>query len=473
MRRFLGSNARFVVGVAAIFSAAGCSSKAVDAVALPAELPDDSALVTITDENADPNVVEVHLEARPAKKTYGTAPTTDVWSYNGLVPGPLIDAKVGDRVVVHFKNKLPESTTVHWHGVRVSGAMDGTMATQAPIAPGASFDYEFTLKDAGLFWFHPHVRTDVQVHRGLYGAIRVRDAREPVVDQEKILVLDDLKLKADGSLAEYLDDASKMLGRGGDTLLVYGNVGATLWLRPRATVRLRIVNVANGRFFNLHIPGTTFHVIGTDGGLVPHPYDTERLLLGPGERYDAIVRIAGEAGASVDLLDEPYDRGHNSGANPTVKVATLSIAGTSVETPAPLPTVVGVIDRLPATAPSLPMVLNEKTLPSGDLTFTINDASFPNVPTINVPLGELRILDITNASEMDHPFHLHGFFFQVLSRNGVAEPAAALANKDTIIVPMKSEMKIIARFDTSGMWVYHCHILEHEEGGMMGMIQVP
>ena len=135
---------------------------------------DASEMPTAEDQNPDPNVVEIDLEAKEAMKTYGTSPPTPVWTYNGLTPGPTIEAKVGDRLVVHFKNSLPESTTVHWHGIRLPAVMDGTVAMQSPIEPGGTFTYEFTLKDAGLFWFHPHVRSDLQVQKGLYGALRVR-----------------------------------------------------------------------------------------------------------------------------------------------------------------------------------------------------------------------------------------------------------------------------------------------------------
>jgi FtsP/CotA-like multicopper oxidase with cupredoxin domain len=129
-----------------------------------------------------------------------------------------------------------------------------------PISPGSGFRYEFTLKDAGLYWFHPHVRSDLQVQRGLYGALVVRSPEEPRVDEERILVLDDIRLKADGSLAEYLDDEAKMMGREGNTLLVNGVEAPELRFRPGALARLRLVNAANGRFFHLRIPGLTWRV---------------------------------------------------------------------------------------------------------------------------------------------------------------------------------------------------------------------
>ena len=121
-------------------------------------------LATVVDENPDPHTLEVHLDARVATTVFGASPPTAVWSYNGSIPGPLLDLNVGDRLIVHFTNHLPESTTIHWHGVRVPAAMDGTPAMQSPIEPGASFDYDFVVKDPGLVWFHPHMRSDAQVN---------------------------------------------------------------------------------------------------------------------------------------------------------------------------------------------------------------------------------------------------------------------------------------------------------------------
>lgn len=444
------------------------SSPAIAAIAAP----DDSALAAIVDENPDPHTLEVHLDARVATKVFGASPPTAVWSYNGSIPGPLLDLNVGDRLIVHFTNHLPESTTIHWHGVRLPAAMDGTPAMQSPIEPGASFDYDFVVKDPGLFWFHPHMRSDVQVNKGLYGALRVRGANEPASDDEKILVLDDIKLKADGSIPDYLDDTSRMMGRGGNTVLVNGTANATLRVRPNATVRLRIVNTANGRFFKLHLPGVALRVVGTDGGPIAHPYDTDALLIAPGERYDVFLRIPDAADTSLVMTTQAYDRGHETGLDPPLDVATVRVEGQRVATPATLPAQGAAIEALPTPNQTLPMRLDEKSVDSGGFAFTINDVSYPNIPTIDVPLGEMRAIALDNTSEMDHPFHLHGLFFQAIARGGVAVPESERVWKDTIIVPMKSTLTLAARFDALGMWMYHCHILEHAEGGMMGDIMV-
>lgn len=458
---------RLAIAMLGIAVATACSSDD----GAPAVVPAPLALAVPEDLNPDPNILEIDLEAREATKSYGGRASTPVWTFGGSIPGPLLDAKVGDRIIVRFKNSLPEPTTIHWHGIRLPAAMDGTLAMQQPIPPGGSFRYEFTLKDAGLFWYHPHIRSDIQVQKGLYGAIRVRGAAEPLSDDERILVLDDVRLKTDGTLSEYLDDTSKMMGREGNTLLVNGVAHATVPLRAGAATRLRIVNVANGRFFNLRLPGHLWRVIGTDGGLLPKPYDTERLLVSPGERYDVMLLPTGVPGSELELVSDPYDRGHGSGTSTSLKVARVLLSSDAALTGRKLPDRFDDIEPFPAASKTVPITLNEKT-ENGELVFTINDGVYPNVPTVMVERGGGRLLEVKNASEMDHPFHLHGFFFQMLERNGAPVPLETTGNKDTIDIPAETTLKLLTRFDEPGMWMYHCHILEHAEGGMMGEIHV-
>jgi FtsP/CotA-like multicopper oxidase with cupredoxin domain len=422
------------------------------------------------DENPDPTTFELTLEARTAEKQLGGGAATAVWSYNGTVPGPLIEAKVGDKLVIHFKNSLDEETTIHWHGIRLPATMDGTLAMQNPVPPGGTFEYEFPLKDAGLFWFHPHIRGDIQVQRGLYGTILVRDPNEPVFDRELVGVLDDIRLLPNGAIDEYPDDEGLAIGREGNTILFNGFVQPTINAQPGETLRVRLVNTANGRFFNLKIAGHRLRVIGTDGGLLPKPFDADTVLMSPGERYDVLVTLQGEVGDAILITTEPYERGHGTGENPALPVAEIKLAGDRVEGAAP-PEAGPAQELLPETAPIESIVLDEGTM-DGSLVFTVNGAAFPDVPPIMIPLGETRILEVRNDAEMDHPFHLHGFFFQVLAKNGVPTPPEDRFNKDTIIVPQMSSLSLVSRFDEPGMWMFHCHILEHAELGMMGEVHV-
>jgi FtsP/CotA-like multicopper oxidase with cupredoxin domain len=438
----------------------------------PASGPTDATNLTpLPDENPDPKVVEVNLEAREGTKTYDNSPATPVWTYNGSVPGPIIEAIVGDKLIVHFKNALPEPTTVHWHGVRLAAAMDGTLAMQSPIPAGGTFRYEMTLKDAGLFWFHPHIRSDVQVQKGLYGVLRVRGAAEPAADVERVLVLDDIKLEKDGRVSETLDDLSRMMGREGNILLANGVANARVAIEAGGLVRLRVVSSANGRFFNLRIPGHKLTVVGTDGGLVPKPYEVDTLLVSPGERYDVMFVANVAPGGELAVLNEAYERGHESGKRATSEVLRLRAGASRVATPKVIPSSQAPIERLADAPVDFPIRLNEKVI-GDEMMFTINDAVHGDIPPIRVKRGEVRVLEVINESDMDHPFHLHGFFFQVLARDGVAVPEASVANKDTIVVAAKKRLKLVARFDEPGRWMYHCHILEHAEHGMMGELVV-
>ncbi len=433
--------------------------------------PVNPELTPVNDLNDDPATLEIDLEAFEASKQYEPGRVTPVWTYNGTVPGPLIDAQVGDRLLAHFKNSLPESTTIHWHGVRLPAAMDGTLRMQDPVPPGESFEYEFELKDPGLFWFHPHIRSDEQIEKGLYGVIRVRGTSEPEVDQESIWVLDDVNVLPDGSLSMYLDDNSKMLGRQGNTLLINGQPNARLTWRSGTLQRVRIVNVANGRFFNLSLPGYTWRVIGTDGGLLPAAYETERLLLSPGERYDVLVIPDEDPGAELSLMNDPYERGHDTGQEAPMRVATIAITDEESLAGRSFPDTTAELEAFADGPTDHVLELNEE-LNGEDLLFTVNGATFPDVPLIEAAVGDLLRFEVNNTSEMDHPFHVHGTFFQVLSSAGGATAMEMLANKDTVIVPQMSTLRFAARFDEPGGWMYHCHILEHAEGGMMGEIDI-
>ena len=252
----------------------------------------DVAPPRLTDLNPDPSIVEVELVATTATHTYLPGKPADVWAFRDgavagsvpTIPGPLLEAKLGDRVIVHFKNELPEETTVHWHGLRVPNASDGTPLAQLAVPPGGTYDYEFTLIDSGYYWYHPHMHGDLQVEAGLYAPIIVHDDVTIDVAADRAFVLDDVKLESTGKLSETTDNLDLMLGRQGNVVLVNGRADARIAAAAGTRERWRFVNAANGRYFNLELPGHTFRVIAWDGGLVTTPYETERLLVAPGER---------------------------------------------------------------------------------------------------------------------------------------------------------------------------------------------
>lgn len=461
----------------ALASSAGCN----DTPLVEPPLSQTAGIARLTDLNDLPNVVEVFLVAGVGETHYLPSGAAQVWGYRDgaredalvRVPGPLIEAKQGDRVVVHFRNELPEGTTIHWHGIRVPNAADGTPTTQVEVPPGGEFRYEFVARDEGTFWYHPHVRGDAQVERGLYGMLVVQGGPTVRVAAERALLLDDVKLNADGTLSSATTSLDIMLGRLGNFIVTNGMVGGALHVAGGSRERWRIVNTANGRYFNLRLPGHTFQVIGWDGGLLSRPYASETLLVAPGERYDVLVDLNGKNGSEIALETLHYDRGHEVPDPGPQRVLRLAFGSRAAQGPAPLPPVWGAPVDLEPTADTRQerLFLDEHPSPDGtDVRFTINDQAFPHGLTLEGREGQVAVWTIENRTEMDHPFHLHGMFFRVLDVNGTPPPWVGW--KDTVNVPRKATLRFVVRYEDAGSWMFHCHILEHAERGMMGALMI-
>jgi len=441
-------------------------------------LPELFEAPVLTDLNPDPDVVEVRLVAGVSRTEYLEGKQTEVWAYRdgavaddrGTVPGPMLKAKLGDQVIVHFKNDLPDmETTVHWHGLRLPAQFDGAPSFEMAAVPaGGEFEYRFVARDAASFWFHPHVRGNEQIERGLYAAMVIEEGTAPDVAADRYLVLDDVKINSDGSLNEDTTELDRMMGRQGNVLLVNGR-RAPVHLRVAAGTleRWRIVNAANGRYFNLQIPGVEFLVIATDGGLLPQPYSTRTLLVTPGERYDVLVTFDERAGRSPVLQTIHYDRGHDLPDPGPLELMKLSL-GSPGKVADPLPVSWPEVPRLPvsATTPVRVFVLDEYARPGFPVVFTINGERWPDNEHIHVKQGATEIWEVRNAAPMDHPFHLHGMFFQVLPNDG------ARSWKDTVNIPKNATVRFVVQYEPVGMWMFHCHILEHAEYGMMGALMV-
>jgi FtsP/CotA-like multicopper oxidase with cupredoxin domain len=374
-------------------------------------------LTEAVDLNSDPRVVEINLEARVARVEIAPDRHVEAWTYDGGLPGPLIRVRVGDRLIVHFSNRLPTPTTVHWHGIRLPNRMDGVPGhSQLEVQPGESFTYDFVVPDAGLFWYHPHVMSAAQVGFGLYGALLVEDPSERVgTADELVLVLSDIEIRGDGTLESPDTGASTGMafGREGNHLLVNGRIGGELFARSGAPQRWRIVNAAKSRYFQLDVDGPLFTdgqlftIIGGDGGLLEYPVKRDRLVL------TAVIekRPDHELGAR----GRPGD--HN-------RIGTLA-------------------RRQP----------------------------FARDKPVQAMPGETQVWTVTNKTKWSHPFHLHGFFFQVLDENG--SPVRPLVWKDTVDVPFEQTARFVVRFDDRpGGWMYHCHVFDHADGGLMGIVQV-
>src|SRR6187455_3062626 len=335
-----------VVAVLALVHSAGAQTPSSFA---PAGWDAEFTLHELPDRNPEPRVLEIDLTARVADVDIAPKLRVTAWTYDGRLPGPLIRAKVGDRLIVHFTNNLPEPSTIHWHGVRVPIEMDGVPGISQPeVKPGGSFVYDFVVRDAGLFWYHPHHMSAAQVGFGLYGALLVEDPNDGVgVADQVTMVLSDIGFDKNGTLdaADSGGSAGDVFGREGDHVLLNGRKAPVLRARSGAPQRWRIVNTARSRFFLLDLQGQKFTVIGSDGGLQERPTTSEILLITPGERVDVIVAPTGTPGSELPIYSMLYNRGYGSVEYRSIEeITTLHFSADAAPmTPPPPPAVSRVI----------------------------------------------------------------------------------------------------------------------------------
>jgi FtsP/CotA-like multicopper oxidase with cupredoxin domain len=413
-------------------------------------------------------VVRVQLEAREADWEFSPGQTTRVWGFNGQIPGPTIEAQVGDVLELRLTNRLSEPTTIHWHGLRIPGAMDGTDMVQNPIQPGDTFVYRFRLPDAGTFWYHPHSNETVQLERGLYGALIVRGPNEPTLDVERVLVLDDVKLDKKGQIKPIGGLIERHDGRQGGTRLVNGKTEPELTMAAGQIERWRIVNASSARYVRLSIGGSPFTILGTDGGLIEAPVSVNEVLLTPADRVDIAVGPFAE-GETIAVEALKYDRMTVLRAK-NETFATVRV-GPKAPSRAVIPTTLRRIEPLVSgdVSPTREVHLGFKPSLRHGVDFVVNKERHHRDKPVKI--GELQVWDVINDTMMDHPFHLHGFFFQVVEESG--KPPAFLSWEDTVNIPPKGRVRIAWMPDErEGEWMYHCHILEHHASGMMAHFEV-
>src|SRR5712691_1902399 len=238
-------------------------------------------------------------------------PATDVWCFGNRVPGPEIRVRQGERLRVVVANRLPEDTTVHWHGVRLPNAMDGVPGlTQPPIKPSDQFVYEFTPPDAGTFWYHPHADSLKQLGRGMAGALIVEEPEPVPVDRDVLWLLSDWRLTSDAQIAAGFGNPMEaaMSGRVGNTVTVNGAVSNEAPVRAGERIRLRLINGALARIMALRFEGHRPVVVAIDGQPCdPHEPVRGRLLLGPAMRIDVVLDMQGEPGRRYRVVDDFYD----------------------------------------------------------------------------------------------------------------------------------------------------------------------
>lgn len=439
-------------------------------------------------------VREFELVAGPARVALvgSEYPETEIWSYGGVLPGPEIRVKRGERIRVRATNRLGEETTVHWHGLRVPNEMDGVPhLTQKPIAPGETFTYEFACPDAGTFWYHPHQRSFEQVGRGLYGPLVVEEDEPIAVDRDVTWVLDDWLLEPDASISGGFGNMHDIshAGRIGNTVTVNGRLLDTYPVRAGERLRLRLVNAANARIFALRFEDHAPQVIALDGQPVaPHAPADSRVVLGPASRVDLVIDMTGEPGSRFRVIDDFYPR-------QGYRLLDLSYGPERLRAPSDEP--IPALPANPLPEPDLPgaerheivlgggmmggmaggmadgRMLDMREMMHRGLAWTINGtAATGHVldPLLALKRGRSYVLAIRNDTVWHHPMHLHGHSFRVVARNG--EPTARREWEDTVLVPPRERVDIAFVADNPGDWMFHCHVLEHQAGGMMSVVRV-
>jgi FtsP/CotA-like multicopper oxidase with cupredoxin domain len=423
-----------------------------------------------------------------------------LYSYDGLVPGPRLELRSGDHVRIRFANHLPEPTNLHFHGLHVSpsGNADNVFLE---IPSGEDQIYEFSLpKDhrGGTYWYHPHVHHLVarQVWAGLAGLLIVRGELDDIPEirdaDEEFLVLKDFGLDGNGELLTPDPTPQIMQGREGDLVLVNGAVNPTFRIPKDGLLRLRFLNASVARYYRLQLENHPMYLIATDGGPIAEPFEMRELLLAPGERAEVLVR--GERSSDrYRLMNLPYRRFNMgrmggrgmmrgmgmmhgaSSSNEPIVLATLQYQerGRSL----PLPTQLVPVEHLPETAKLRQLVFSHSMMRMDGDAFTINGMTFdPERTDTIVKVGTVEEWKIVNGGGMmmmdfDHPFHIHTNAFQVISENDSGPRFQAW--RDIVNVPIGGSVRIRIPFqDFPGRTVYHCHILDHEDLGMMGVVEM-
>jgi FtsP/CotA-like multicopper oxidase with cupredoxin domain len=400
------------------------------------------------------------LTVAPTEVDLGGGQMSTVWTYNGHFPGPTLQAWKGDTAAIHLYNGLDDETITHWHGMIIDHANDGHPVFA--FDPGAGpFAYRFPIEQrATLNWYHPHPheKTGEQVAMGLAGAFIIRDNEEaalglPSGAREVPLIIRDARFDKSGNML-YKPRSG---GFEGNTPLVNGTLDPTLSV-DAAVYRFRILNGCNARHFRFALSdGTPFHLIGNDGGFLDRRVDIDEILLSNGERLDLLVDFRGRAGQALmlrdlkagwDLLEFTVDNDVTDG---TV-----------------IPTTLYPITPLDNPVREREFSFDGMSKINGQL-YDMHRIDF------RVRLGDTELWRFTTNGNAPHPVHVHGAYFQVISRSGGRGELYPWESgwKDTVLLEDGETVEVLIRFDVhKGMYLMHCHKLEHEDMGMMANFEV-
>ncbi len=447
---------------------------------LPAGLP-LRRLGNLANQSAVPGHFEGSLVASPYGASLVSGRTTEMWGYNEQYPGPVIELREGQRVAISFANRLDLESTVHWHGLAVPAEQDGS--PMDPVEPDTDrlYTFEVPIGSAGTYWYHPHAHetNTLQVGHGLAAPLIVRGGDDPLQGlAEQTLMITSLGLDAN---AQVTTGSTSMTGMGGmmmagtGDLLVNGGRLPVHTLTPGATERWRIINATADRYLRLSLDGHRFAVVGTDGGLLGQPLSgLAEWLLAPAQRVEIVVSMNSRRSTRYALRDLGYGGGMSGGLGS--ELMTVQTSGAVALAPVALPrTLRPIADLGPAT------LQQQVVLSSGGMgmgmagAFLINGRSFDmDRVDLETVVGRVELWDLVNASFMDHPIHIHGTQFQVVSRTlrGVPVATAFPAWFDTVNVPAGETVTIKTRQMLAGKRMFHCHLLPHEDAGMMAVLDV-
>ncbi|WP_336788298.1 multicopper oxidase family protein [Paenibacillus sp. MMO-177] len=445
---------------------------------------------------------EFNLTAVASNQEIAPGKTLPVWTFNNTVPGPQLRVKQGDTVKVNLKNELSEPVTIHWHGVPLPNAMDGIPGvTQNAVQPGETFTYEFKADVPGTYWYHSHQDSVNQLDRGLYGSFIVEGKYEDKVDRDYTLMLDEWvssgKSMSDSGMSGMnhsgmnMDSSNSPSSENGmsnnsmtmgddmsmyDLFTINGKSGSLvdqLQVKEGDKVRIRLIN-AGYLSHQIHLHGHEFKVIATDGQPINNPsvLKDNVINIAPGERYD-IEFVANNPGQW--LIEDHSDNKAASGMKETIVYEGASAGSDQSNASEKLAAVD--LTRY-GQAGKTSFTLNQKytmeytmdlntEMQEGNTVYTINGKTFPDTDALTVKKGDtVKVRLVNNSKTNDHPMHLHGHFFQVLSKNGKPLEGSPII-KDTLNVKPGEEYVIAFEADNPGNWMFHCHDLHHASAGMV------
>ena len=435
------------------------------------------------------NIHPDSVQFLPGTKTFTNA--FNQYSYLG----PTLILHKGENVTMNVLNSLDDTTTVHWHGLHVPAMADGGPHTF--FLSGSTWSPQFTVNNhASTFWYHPHthMKTGQQAMRGAAGMIIVRDSIEANLNLPRQYGIDDFPIVVQ---SQQMDANNQILWRGmHDSLLLVNGTQNPMLSIPAQVVRLRLLNASQERNFNFGFTGNrTFKVIGNDGGLLNAPVDVTRIRLSPGERAEVLLDLTGMTGQQFYLMSYASEFGAGiQGGTPMPGMDTSMYSpingidfnilqlNVSTQTNNPVTTIpASLVSIIPWDQSNFNefrnIIISAQSMMSMDGPFYFNGQLFDmNRIDYRIPLNNVEIWSLSNQSMVAHPFHLHGVQFFVLDRDGVTVQSFEAGPKDVVMVAPNETVRFITKFedyaDSTMPYMYHCHILMHEDDGMMGQYVV-